>query len=361
MSARLSRTAYFTRKFVIWGAVGLVVYVILYGTYKVALNAYQNREKAPPPPEVLFGELPYPSFPEQDPNIQFNYKLETISGGLPTDIPDRANVYINQLYQPNLLSYDRAQKLAGELQFVDKGIPVDPPVYRWRIVDGIAGLLEMNIYQLKFDMIRDWQRNERVYVTTNRQVLTEQQVFDLAVAPLLATKRWPKEWLEGQHGYLYYKYVNGQLVRVDHISKADFVQVNFKRADLDEMKFVSVDPIQPVVWVLVSQNRREVVEIHYNYQNIDEDTFTDYPVEPVAKVWNALQNNQAYIAYMGGYSPGDEVTIRHFDLAYFLNYEDELFTQPVYVIRGDRDFTAYYPAVDQRLLTREVVSSESTQ
>lgn len=349
---QLTVTASRTRKIIKYGAVVLVIMIFVQMGVMFLYNLYKSRAQKPPPPQAAYGTLPAINFPASDPNLAFQYRLETISGGLPTDLPDRTNVYINVQKTPNLLDVSRAQALARNLGFADNPVPFDPPRYRWQTQDPVSGILEYDTYLDTFDLVYDWERNERTYVTLDRTNISDASVYGAAESKLSRTGTWVPPWKSKESGYavLYYRYVNGQIIRVDHNSKADFFQINFQRAKLNGRELDSQDPYHPVIWALVSRKGLQVVELHYSYHPIDENSFTDYPLEPIKTAWQELAQNHAYIASLGDNLPGTEIIIRHFDLAYFMSNQPQKFTQPIYVIRGDRGFTAYVPAVDRRLL-----------
>lgn len=342
---QLSFTAYYSRKLILWGAIGIVVYLIAHYTVVSAYTAWQNRPKEPPPPAAKFGLLPKLDLPVQDNSFVFNYRLETVTGTFPK-MPDRGLVYVNFIPKPNLLDVNKGEALAKRLNFSGNKESYKPPIYRWRNYSGVTGLLEMNIYRNTFDVIYDWPRNENLYIDPIKRFVPESAILGAVTNVLSRAGLWTTEWQQGSHAIIPYRFVNGQLVKVDHINKADFFQVNVMRKPLvDGTTFVSADPYRPVVWALVSRLRNQVAELHYSYQPIDESTSTDYLFKPITQVWDELINGKAYISSIGDNFPGQEIIIRHFNLAYYQSHKEQLFTQPVFVIKGDRGFTALVPAI----------------
>ena len=347
MAAGLSFTAYYARRIIKWGGVVLLVYLVGYYGIKAGI-AYWKALHPPkqPPPKVEFGLMPKIDFPDQ-PNLAFRYRLETIQGGLPTNLPDRAEVYVLHQPVPNFLDYNQGVEIARSLGFTDDPIPVDPPLYRWRTLDPIPGLLELDVTTRKFDYIYDWQ--SRQYFQSPSQLLTAEQAFSAVRSRLSQAGYWGPDWNQGSYATFFYKMVNGQLIEVDHFSQADFIQVNLKRKPLEELELVSLDPVRPAVWGLVSRVRQQVVELHYHYQPVT-DKHSDYPLAGLATVWQELTANQLYVARVGENIPGEEVVIRHFRLAYLIPPKTADYLQPIYVIQGDRGFMAYAQAVDRRLI-----------
>lgn len=348
MAAKLSFIAYHTRNLIKFGAVGLVIYTVLHILVVVGIRVWKATHPVlPPPPQPAFGMMPALVFPSQDPNLTFTYRLETATGSFP-EIPDRANVYINHQYSPNLLAFNEAQAIAESIGFTGESTPTNPPLYRWRRAADMNGLLEMHIYLKTFDLLYDWQNNLALIDPLARP--SEADVFNAAQAFMFASGIWTPEWENGQYALINYKLVNGQLVQVDRIPDADFIQINLRRAPLNGLDFVSADPRRPVVWALLAKKDLRIVEMHHHHQAIDDKAFSEYPTEPLNTAWSELISNKLYIASFGENQPGQEVVIRHFDLAYYQANKIQKFTQPIYVIRGDRGFVAYAPAVDRRLI-----------
>jgi hypothetical protein len=152
---------------------------------------------------------------------------------------------------------------------------------------------------------------------------------------------------KGDHKLIYFKVFNDQLQEVASISQADMIQVNFRRAKINELEIVYTDPDRPPVWGLVTRTG-EVLELHFHYWPIGT-VKSEYPIRKMADVWSDLLSGKAHIARIGGNLPGQEVVIRHFSVGYYISNDFQLFTEPVYVIRGDNDFMAYVPATDRTL------------
>lgn len=348
MAAKLSFIAYHTRNLIRFGAVGLVIYTILHILVVLGIRYYNAAfPDKPPPPQPAYGIMPRLDFPQPDPNLKFNYRLETVTGDFPV-MGDRARVYINHQYKPNLLAFDAVVEIASNLGFTEEPTPISPSVYRWRSFLNIPAVLEMHLYMKTFDLIYDWQNN--LNLIGDRGPATDLQMFTAARTVMRDARVWTNEWRTGQYAVIYYRLVNGQLVQVDRMTEADYIQVNLRRSKLNGLDFVSTDPLRPVVWALVAKKGRRVVELHNHHQPIDDKAFSEYPLEPLPTVWSEILANKVHIASIGENIPGQEVVIRHFDLAYFQSDRLQKFTQPVFVIRGDRGFVAYAPAVDRRLI-----------
>src|SRR3990167_4726496 len=82
MSTSLTETAYYTRKAINWGIIGLVVFFILRFLFDSALNTWRQLHPPPPPaPTVAFGKLPALKLPNnKEDAANFKFTLETIEG-----------------------------------------------------------------------------------------------------------------------------------------------------------------------------------------------------------------------------------------------------------------------------------------
>ncbi len=341
MAARLGYTAYYTRQAIKWFVIGVIIYGILLIAWSI-IKPFVTREPPPPPIVPKFGGLPGLDLPTPDPNLKFVYKLETITGALPTDFPDRAKIFLNKKVEPGFFSLDASKRIAARLGFKQAPIPVSPPIYQWKDISQLPGLLEMNVTTSIFDMVRNW-RNDQTILQSN-VFLSPEQAFNIANKALSASGSLNDDLKKGEHGFLYFKILNGQLIKVTSISEADLVQVNFKRQKIDKLSTVFADPERPTIWALIARNQK-LVEFHYHYLPWGTET-SEYPIRPIQAIWQDLIEGRAYIARLGDNVPGSEVVIRHFELAYYESQNFQDFTQPVFIVSGDKNFMALVPAID---------------
>ncbi len=342
MASSLSSTAYYSRKAIKYFAIGVVVYLILYIAYNIAQPLLQ-REPPPPPIVPQFGGLPAPEFPQVNQSLNFTYRLETITGGLPVNFPDRTVVFSNQLPPSGFFSLTNVIKSAASYGFREEPIPIAPPMYQWKKVDALPGLLEIHTLTKETDLIFNWRFDQDLLISNKR--LTEPQAFGFAVGALKKGGLWNKDLEGGDHKLLFYRVFKDQLLKVSSVSEADMVQVNFRRSKISDLTSVFPDPERPPVWVMVSRTGN-LLELHYHYFPNSEKT-SEYPLRPVLNAWQDLVSGKAYIARMGDNIPGDEVVIRQVELSYYITSDFQPFTQTVYVFKGDKDFVAYVPAVER--------------
>lgn len=347
MSSSLTSTAYYSRRAIKFFAIGVVIYLILYIVWIIS-EPLRHREPPPPPIVPVFGGIPLPEFPDSDPNVVFSYRLETPTGGFPDDLPDRTVVFQNQESRVGFFSLDSAIDLAKKFRFTGNPEPISPPIYQWKRVSDLPGLLEINTVTRDLDLIYNWRLNPNLLISQKR--ITQESIFNAARGELSRGGLWNDDIKNGDHKQIYFKVFKDQLLKVSSISQAELIQVNFRRAPINGLPIVHSDTERPPIWLLITRSS-QIVELHYRYYPTGTQT-SEYPLVPVELAWQQLIEGQAHIARIGDNVPGQEVIIRDFSLAYYVSNHYQPFTQMVYVIRGDKDFMAYVPAVNRAAKAR---------
>ena len=132
------------------------------------------------------------------------------------------------------------------------------------------------------------------------------------------------------------------------LSEADFIQVDFYRANIeDTYSAVTPDPTKGVVRGIVSGNTRfgDIVYLEYNYYLVNYEVGETYPLTTAGAAWSKLQQGEGYIARLD--SGVDQVTVRRVGLGYYDSYEPQSYLQPVFVFTGDDNFVAYISAIGE--------------
>ena len=158
--ASLGETAIVARKAILYGGFTLV-FLIVGRVILTASVAYWKsiHPDPPPPPDVKFGKLPKLVFPQKD-AITLQYKLETATGKLPTNIPTQFKVFFMPIKKANLLAYDAAQAVATRLDFILPPKKLSETEYRWDSTDPISSSLTINIITGAFILDKKWQEDE---------------------------------------------------------------------------------------------------------------------------------------------------------------------------------------------------------
>lgn len=161
--ATLTETAYYARKAITYGIVGLVVFLLLKAILGLAITTYRRlNPPPPPPPTVEFGKLPALIFPETS-HPALTYRLETVTGTTP-DLVDRATVYFMPVRQPNLLALERMTALVSELDFTEEPEQLSGRQYRWARTQPLPATLTADVVSGSFSLEVAWEVDQTLLV-----------------------------------------------------------------------------------------------------------------------------------------------------------------------------------------------------
>jgi len=349
--ATLTETAYWTRKIFKFGTIALVAFIVLRTTLKIGSNIWrQFHPPPPPPPTVSFGKLPKLVFPEENLPLEktkISFKLETIQGGLPK-LPQVGKVYFMPQRNPNLLALDRANALAQKLGFRVQPQALSETLYRWVSQTTPTTTLEMDINNLSFHLVYDYNQDQEIL--TSKNLPNNQQAAQEAKNFLVSNGLLEEDLANGTAEFEYLRFGAPQPIPAPSLSEADLVRVNLFRANLDNLKILPPNPKKSLISFLFSGARtpgKRIVEIIYTYFPVEKEIFGTYPLKPITQAWNELQSGQGYIANLGQNENG-QITIRQVYLAFYDSSSPQNYLQPIYVFEGDKEFFGYVSAIDPK-------------
>jgi len=346
--ASLTETAYYTRKAIKYGALGLILLVVFKGLFSAGLNWWRKLHPAPPPPPtVAFGKLPKIKFPESKfKQEKLVFKLETTSGGTP-NLGDRARVYFMPSQKSSLLALERAKNQAARMGFFNEPKKISETVYQWQQKKSLLATLTLNIITGNFTLKKNWQEDETL--------LNERLLPDKKQAIIEARNFFQKNGLDADDlspekaRITFFRFTPPNLTPAISLSEADFVRIDLFRKDLAELPLLPANPKKALVSILFSGSRveeRRILEVEYTHFPIDTETFATYPLKTSAQAWEELKTGKGFIANLEG--SNQQIVIRKIYLAYFESEEPQNYLQPIYVFEGDNDFIAYVPAISNQ-------------
>lgn len=346
----LTEYAYYTRKTINYGIIGLIVVIILRIIWTVSAAAWIAAHPAPPPPpNMAFGKLPAPVFPDSGKNYSLDFKLETISGNFPESSPS-ARVYFMPIANANLLGLDRASEKAKKMGFNKAPLTVSREEYLWTDELNPLRTLKINVVNGNLTLRYDYHQDQTVY-----------QAKDLPLADAAINEA--KDTLQnydllrddlavGDTKVTNLKEVGGILTEVSGVSDANFVRVQFLRSAFDKMNVLTPSLEEAPTSLTFSGSRdavKRVAALDYKYQMIDPENSATYPIKTPQTAWDELKRGAGYVAGKPK-SGGKTVTVRNIYLAYYDSLMLQTYLEPVYVFDGDDNFRAYIPAVNSQWL-----------
>lgn len=346
MASNLTTVAISTRKVIRYGVLFIVLTIIARMTLGYGLELYRAVAPKPTPrPTARFGPLPALPFPKPNQDLPaLTINVETPTGKLPV-LQSQAKIYYMPPYSTNLASFDSSVEKAAKLGFSGEPLKISESLYRFTAKD-LPSTLEINIVTGAFSISFNLAANS----TPLTQVPPAPEVAASTAKQLLsAAATLPEDIKEGDSSHEFLKVEGQNLVRALSLSEANFVRVNLFRKKLDELPSVTADPNQGTIWFIVSgasEQGKKVIAAQYRYFPIEEKKFETYPLKSISDALEELKAGGGHIANLGINKDG-KVTIRSISLAYYDSEVAMDYYQPVYVFKGDRDFTAYVPAVSR--------------
>lgn len=349
--ATLTQTAYIARQTIKYGSIGFVAFIILRASYITFRKWYiATHPKPPPPPNTAFGKLPKPKFPQKENLPVLNFKLDTISGGLP-EMEKQGNVFfmpqpsVNFFALENTITWARLmgfiqepQKNSFDLRFVNQNEKTT---------------LDVNYLKRNFVFVYDWKNDLSITATGNPP--DQNQVIIVAKAYLQKKGVLTEDLDQGSAEVVYLKSSGSDLLETNRF-EANFAKANFLRKEIQsgtqKIKILPDNPKQSNVWLLISPNliaNDGVAEIHYQNFPISLQKPATYPFRDINEAWTQLLAGKGYIANLGNNSSGN-IVVRKVYLAYYDSRQSQDYLQPIFVFEGDKDFFAYVPAITESWL-----------
>lgn len=343
--ARLTETAYWTRRMVKYGTIGLLGLILLKGALSAAIAYWRKLHPLPPPPPtVAFGKLPKIEFPEpRFKEEKLTYRLETVAGRTP-DLGDRTKVYFIPIKKPSLLALDRAKTQAIKMGFPSDGKKISETIYQWQKEDSYLTTLEMDIVNYNFTMRKNWQEDQTLLA--EKMLPIKEQAIIEAKNFLRTNGLLNKNLEEGEGEVTFLRFIPPDLIPVMSLSEADFLKVNLFSSNLDNLPLLPPNPKEALVSLLFSGSRkreRRILEGNYTHFPVAFETFATYPLKTSTQAWEELKGGKGYLANLK--KDEKEIVIRKISLAYFENSLPQNYLMPIYVFEGEGEFVAYVSAI----------------
>lgn len=348
--ANLTETAYYTRKTIKFGFIFLIAFLLIRGIAIASVNYWKEKNPPPPPlPTVAFGKLPAIKFPDKGPNPPFTPRLETVDNKLP-GFPEAINVYFIPQKTSDLFTWERAKSWAEQMGFINEPEKTDEYNFIYRLSSPYLTTLKTNVISSNFTYSVEYQ--DDLTLAGKKNAPEKTQAINEANKFLQTANAFTSSLEAGTQETIYFSFNPPKLEKAAALSEADFTLVNFFRGNINNLKVLPPNPEKSLVSILVSgaiEPAKKILEANYIHYPINEQTSATYPLKPVSLAWEELQKGQAYLADFGQNYDG-QVVVRNVYLAYFDPPDDQRFLQPIYVFEGDREFSAYIPALDSKFI-----------
>lgn len=349
--ATLTETAYYTRKIISWGIVGIVALLVFRFLF-LGFTAWwaAAHPPPPPPPTVTFGKLPTVSLPKSAAGASdLTYNLQTVDGNTPY-LGDRTKVYFMPRPSSNFLSFERAKNLANSLGFNGDASELSSRLFVWTDTQIPYRTIQVDIISGNFILKYDYKSDmsialDKDFPTKEGAISEIKSFFDrIGVSSI--------DILSGEPKISFLKLTGNQLTKTTSLSEADFVRVDIFRPQLDSLPIYSYNPGKSLVYFIFSGSKtlnKRFIEAGYTYNPISFDNYATYPIRSSEEAYKELTSGNGYVADLG--ENNKKVNILKIYLAYYESEEMQSYLQTVYVFEGEKGFYGYVPAISKEWLT----------
>ncbi len=381
----LHETTEAAKKMVIGGVIGITGIIAMVIVFRIGIIVKDIL--FPPksiPPNMAYGELAPITFPSDGVQGSFTYDLNTPTGTLPEDLPDRLDVFPITPKLPGLNNLKLAKSKIEELGLITSlGVPVEENAleedkYEWAEPIGIKRKVIFDIvsfdFSVKSDYIISLNALNAEHITNQEAAIETVQTFlaSIGLQPtdldLAKTSIADKEKHYITTPKLYsINTQNGTLEPAESLSSTQVIRVDLYQKDITydldtgvknssgAIETVSVEypilyphPPYSTMSLMVASgiNEPEVVDADFVHKNINltPETVGVYPLKSVNDAYEELRQGKAYIAAFNG-QPNAQVLISDVYLAYYIDKEKQEYLMPIFVFEGKDGFFAYVSAI----------------
>lgn len=339
--ATLHKATAFTKKILKWSAIAVVSIVVILVILRVGAQIKEYFFPTPlPPPTVKFGKLPTLKFPDNASNRTFTYRLNTLSGQLPS-LPTQTRVYKIVNPEPNLLALQRSQERVSKIGFDSSPIRISNTLYQWTSQNAPPKKLLLDIISLNFSLSSDFVSDQNVLSARN---LPDENGAIETAKNFFSNISFPDD-IDTQKTKTTLLSIGGQeLVPATSFSKTQIIRVDFFQKDVDNLSIYYPKAKNSIMYALIAAGSFEpqIVEAKFFHHSISEISST-YPIKTAEEALSELKNKKTYIAsYFGSDA---NIVIKDISLGYYLADKEQNYLLPVIVFEGNNGFFAYVEAL----------------
>lgn len=319
--------------------------MLIIGLFVISFVAYRYggaviRVIFPPPPApatVAFGKLPRLDLSEGiRPTTQISYTLETISGELPT-FTDQLKVFAFGAFSSYFGALEHAKIKVSTIGFT--GQPeLTGNTAKFVDATGFGRTITIDILNGNFNFDTNYSLDSKVSSTL---LPSADSAVSTALGFLSNLDINERDYPKARAETTLYKFENGKLIQVPSISQTNIIQVNFYRADLDNIGVYYPRYGESHLQVLVAYSG--VISAQVERGSLEKHKFSTYPLKGVTKAFAELKGG---LGAFNRQPESNRFPIRNVTLGYLDNKSNNGYLQPIYVFKSDHDLVAYVSAVE---------------
>ena len=368
-------TKFFKRSVIIFIS---LIFLYFFLKFAFATSIVLYKVLFPPKPAIptmTFGKIPSPTIDSYKVNGDIKYVIDTISGKLPTNLPNQLPVYPITKPTRNILAEQNAKLSAARFGFKNEAYTaIDTITWKWQSLMPQRSLtlniltynydIKPNFAQLNLFLRKGEALNQSSAITNAYTVMSSH--------PYLEVKRDKvNEQFTAKTSFA--KINQEVLEEASSLSDAQFTKVDvFKKLIYNETTYIIYGERYDnsyINFLFTNEyaNINNLLLAHVEYYPFDAEKGSTYPLKNIFTAWDKLQKGEGTITKIKGENEdryqtytGKEIKtvyLKSVELAYILEEKPE-FIQPIYVFIGKYespngetgDFVSYIPALDDNVL-----------
>lgn len=348
----LTQLSEYLRKYYPYAILGTLFFFIIFYSIQLVGLILESRRPAPIAIDPVFNQLKRPYLSEATPSGNIKYVFDTIAGE-----PETATKTAKVFFLP------QAETKFGyreRLYLIAKSLGFNTEANGYRLVGSMATFnepaqkLSIDIKNFNFEYKYSIESDTTLFDSVS--IPTQDESVSKAIEFLQKAGRYPEELAQGKTNVLYLRYSpeNNSMVFVDSNLRANVVEVDFYRPDIEAqpntLPVVSPKYFNSQNYVLMMfrpDGSYKVLRAQVKFFDRSSDQIGVYPIRSGVEAFNDLKAGKGFI--VSG-QIGATATIKKMFLGYFDPDVYQEYLQPVYVFIGDDDFVSYVPAVSSEYL-----------
>jgi len=341
----LTELSYYFRKYLPYFVLFCLIFLIFFYSIKLTLIYIESNKTVTIYTNPIFGKVSLPEIPNSSSSAGFKFTLDTIEGQ-PVTATDTAKVYFIPKNNPRF-------GYSEKIYLIAKSFGFNTAIVKHQLVGKIATFtdeektlkIDISNFNFKFDR----KVNNSLFSSSKLTIPMRTVIENKAIDFLKKIGRYPDELSKGTTNIIYLKYnpINQNFVNVEKSSRAQLVEIDFGRPDIDTFKVVTPKffTSQNYVIMLFQGDEYQIIksQIAFFEKSEEQDQIGTYMVKTGEEAWSELNNGQGLV--VAGTQGQKNILIKDMKLRYFDPDIYQSYLQPVYVFLGEGDFAAYVQAV----------------
>lgn len=343
----LSQTAVITKQIITISILALILSIAGFIGYKI-WHAYYlaNLPPVEEKPDIKFGFLPYPDFPEATvSSSNFSYSLDTQTGGLPRIGQDIGFEKIIRVYFivksfATLLSPEKSEGLAKKFEILTSPQIISETQYKFE-ENGKSLFVDLDTGN--FYYTNEATSSALGSLDDNNKLLSGFERF------LESWEYFNEDLKMGRTKVTLLKYDGKTFSPTNLRAESVGALISIWPGSVDGKSIFTPNFNEALVnaTILTSAgNLENYLSINFTYFPLDPTTFATYPIKTAEQAFEDLKGGKGVVII----EPNKpQVSISSVYLGYYLSQKYSPYLQPIFVFEGP-NFVAYVPAVSSAYL-----------